>query len=124
LKTVFIEATSPQGNHGKFMLARWEGEEWARRSPIHDHLQLLACGHDPQHLLVLDLETCEGAVMRPGGYAHADLEKHAIWVCPLFEPFLEWLWKQDCSDLDKLPKHVEVSAPLQFAGYRRPGPKE
>ena len=61
------------------------------------------------HLVVLDLQTGEGAIFMPGGLAAADLDKHGIWVCPLFEPFLAWLYKQDLSDLDALPAVVEIT---------------
>lgn len=72
---------------------------------------------------VLDLQTGEGAFFRPGGYAAADLEKHRVWVCPLFEPFLEWLYRQDLTDLGQLPRLVELpDAEFAMRGYRRAGP--
>lgn len=76
-------------------------------------------------LWVMDLETGEGGLFRPGGYARGDLQKHRIWVCPMFEPFLTWLYKQDLSNesLDALPKGVALDAPFEWAGYRRPGPR-
>ena len=75
-------------------------------------------------MLVVDLETGEGAMFSPGGLAAADLQKHRIWVCPMFEPFLAWLYKQDLSDLTKLPKHVDLpDAPFEMHGYRREGKK-
>jgi hypothetical protein len=44
-------------------------------------------------------------------------------VCPLFEPFLEWLYEQDLTDLSTLPRRVELpDAEFSFTGYRRPGP--
>lgn len=71
---------------------------------------------------MLDLETGEGALFLPGGYASADLDKHKVWVCPLFEPFLAWLYKQDLQDLSKLPDLVDLpDAPFQWSGYRRSG---
>ena len=70
----------------------------------------------------LRLQTGEGAMFRPGGSPAADLDKHAVWVCPLFQPFLAWLYEQDLTDLDALPAHVELpDAEFAFAGYRRPG---
>jgi hypothetical protein len=122
MRTKFIEATNGPRNWGKFMLARFTIEEWARRSAIHGGYLIAATGWTPDHLLVVDLETGEGALFRHGGHAKADLEKHRIWVCPLFEPFLTWLYAQDVSDLDALPAHVDLpDAEFQFSGYRRSG---
>lgn len=44
-----------------------------------------------------------------------------IWICPLFEPFLTWLYQQDLSDLEQLPDTVEIDAPFSMQGYRRSG---
>jgi hypothetical protein len=60
------------------------------------------------HLWVLDLETGEGACFKPGGLASADLQKHKIWVCPLFEPFLVWLYEQKLDDLQQPPDHIDL----------------
>jgi hypothetical protein len=80
-------------------------------------------GKNPDAVLVHDLETNEGAFFRPGGLASADLQKHRIWVCPLFEPFLAWLYLQDLRDLNALPSLVHLpDVPFDFAGYRRAGP--
>jgi hypothetical protein len=51
-----------------------------------------------------------------------------IWVCPLFEPFLEWLYERYREagelDLDELPDVVELpGAEFAFHGHRRPGPE-
>lgn len=126
MKTKIIEATNGPYNWGKFMLGRFD-EEWSRISSIapSDRYPLLrAVGLDDKHLLVLDLQTSEGAIFRPGGLAAADLEKHRIWVCPLFEPFLAWLYEQDLSDLNQLPDHIDLpDAPFMWRGHRRPGPE-
>lgn len=112
-------------NWGKFLLMRFDAE-WAYRSAV-DALPLLATrGWCPEHLWVMDLQTGEGACFRPGGLASGDLNSHAIWVCPMFEPFLEWLYKQDLSDLGKLPQLVsftpeETRQHTSLKGYRRPG---
>jgi hypothetical protein len=125
--TKFIEATNGPQNWGKFAVCRFEPEEWRRTSvvnPADSRPMLGARGWTPRHVLVLDLQTGEGAIFRPGGLARADLQKHRIWVCPLFEPFLEWLYKQDLDDLDALPSHVDLpEAPFEVSGYRRPGPQ-
>lgn len=129
--TKFIEATNEVNgrpfNYGKFMVARFTSEEWRRRTVIENphgeaiHL-LSRCGWESGHVMVFDLQTGEGALFRPGGYVKADLDKHKVWVCPLFEPFLAWLYGQDLADLDQLPAHVHLKdAPAAMAGYRRGG---
>jgi hypothetical protein len=124
MKNVFIEATNGPQNWGKFMVARFDAE-WARPSAIEPFRSLLgAVGWAHEHILVFDLQTGEGAIFKPGGLASADLQKHRIWVCPLFEPFLAWLYRQDLTDLDRLPKHVDLpDAEFQMFGYRREGPE-
>lgn len=125
-KIVEVTNDLPGGglNYGKFMLLRWTAEEWAYRSrlPGYDSPLMRSIGHDRGHLWVLDLQTCEGAMFRPGGHAHNDLQKHRIWVCPLYEPFLAWLYKQP--DPWAIPECVRLAVPGDFAGYRRPGPEQ
>lgn len=126
MQTHFIEAShGGTGNWGKFMLGRFTEEEWATHSALPEALDqrlLGGRGWAPFHLWVSDLQTGEGAIFRPGGLASADLEKHEIWVCPMFEPFLVWLYKQDLADLTKLPRYVEFpKAAFNLAGYRRKG---
>ena len=121
-----IEATQGS-NWGKFMLARFTPGEWLYPSAVAGAALLPQIGTSPRAIWVLDLQTCEGAafVAYPGGSPKADLDKHRIWVCPLFEPFLTWLYRQDLSDLSALPRLVTLSqheAPFQFYGYRRSGP--
>jgi len=98
-------------------------DEWRRHSVVGDAVRplLTQCGWGPGHLWVMDLQTLEGAAFRHGGYAKADLDKHRIWVCPLFEPFLTWLYTQDAAQLGELPQPVILDAPLALAGYRRSG---
>jgi hypothetical protein len=130
VETKLIEVTqgAERGfNWGKFLLGRFD-HEWMHPSAVGEDSRrplLYQCGwtRATGHLWVLDLQTGEGAFFRPGGSAHADLEKHRIWVCPMFEPFLEWLYAQDLSDLRALPPLVELpDAPAALSGYRRPGP--
>jgi hypothetical protein len=134
MKTKIIEGVQSKehpGNWGKFLVGIPD-IEWARGSEVSPGGALLnACGWSHGHVWVLDLQTGEGAFFKPGGYAAADLRKHAIWVCVLFEEFLGWLyeyWRENGGgilDLDALPDVVELpNAPFAFAGYRRPGPEE
>lgn len=126
MKSAVIEASNGL-NWGKFLIARFDEEEWALRPAVHDAMDttplLRQLGWGRDHVWFLDLQTGEGAFLRPGGMASADLRKHAIWVCPLFEPFLEWAYQQDLTQIDALPRLVELpNAPAAFHGYRRPGP--
>jgi len=120
--TKIIEATNGF-NWGKFAVCRFTLDQWCKVSPISHAPLLSGLGWDPRFIWVLDLQTGEGAFFRPGGLASADLNKHKIWVCPLYEPFLEWLYKQDLVELEFLPDVVELpNAESSFHGYRRPGP--
>jgi len=127
MKTKFIEAVtktdSNAKNWGKFMLARFDEDEWNRQSTVGSHALLREVGWAPLHLMVFDLQTGEGAIFKPHGSAHADLEKHAVWVCPMFEPFLTWLYTQDVTNIELLPSYVEIEGEFMLSGYRRPGPK-
>jgi hypothetical protein len=141
--TKFIEAVSADdgayGNHGKFAVACFEPHEWGVPSIIdieQGHITSLVarCGWTTEHFFVLDLQTGEGALFKLGGYAKADLDKHAVWVCPLFEPFLEWLYEQynlftadglgGLEFFEALPTRVQFERPVEWAGYRRPGPDD
>jgi len=122
--TKIIEATNGF-NWGKFLVGRFDEQEWSYRSQVSDSgMPLLReIGWGPGHLWVLDLQTGEGGYFRvsPYGHAHNDLNKHKIWVCPMFEPFLVWLYQQD-HDLKTLPAVVDLTgAESAFHGYRRPG---
>ena len=113
-----------RGNElGKVMVARFTESEWQRRSEVGGQSMLAERGWTKDNLLVLDLQTGEGAVFKPGGYAKGEPDKHAVWVCPLFEPFLGWLYAQDWADIEKLPALVKIKSPVSaLYGYRRPGP--
>lgn len=127
METHIIEATNGPQNWGKFLIGAFT-EEWQRLpatpGQTYPASLLIQRGWTNKHRLVLDLETGEGAIFKHGGYARADLDKHRIWVCPLFEPFLAWLYTQDLTDITKLPEHVDLpDAPFQWQGYRRSGPQ-
>lgn len=125
MQTKIVEATNGF-NWGKFMVGRFDEQEWRYRSLVSDSgMPLLReIGWGPGHLWVLDLQTGEGAYFRisPYGIAHSDLNKHKVWVCPMFEPFLQWLYGQDVADLAQLPAVVDLAgAESAIWGYRRPG---
>lgn len=128
MKTILIEANGNGGNWGKFLVARFTNE-WDHVSAIERESRglvlplLCAVGWGKDALLVLDLQTGEGSIFRPGGCAKADLNKHKIWVCPLFEPFLTWLYRQDLTDIETLPRVIELEHGLELSGYRRSGPE-
>ncbi len=122
-----IEATNGF-NWGKFMLQKFD-TEWSEQSAVDPGPLIQRLGWTNKHLWVLDLQTGEGAFFHPGGIASADLNKHRIWVCPMYEPFLEWVYRQDLSDITKLPSLVELTLEetaqhTAMYGYRRPGPAE
>ena len=121
MKTKIIEATNGPQNWGKFLVGEFDSE-WEVRSKVSPPAPLLRSrGHHERERLVLDLETSEGAIFTLGGSAKYDLDKHKIWVCPLFEPFLKWLYNQPL-DLDALPAHIDLpKAPFSLHGYRRKG---
>jgi len=127
MKTQIVEVTNGPNNWGKFLVGQFNGEEYARKSVVDEGADLSArslvsvLGWSSSHFLLLDLQTGEGAIFRKGGYAAADLDKHRVWVCPMFQPFLEWLYAR--ADLVDLPAHVDLpDAPFAMYGYRRPGP--
>ena len=124
MQTKIVEASNGF-NWGKFMLGRLDSE-WSHRSAVSGlSMPLLReLGWGDEHLWVLDLQTGEGACFRinPKGRASNDLNKHRVWVCPLFEPFLQWLYQQDVADIERLPSVVELPrTELAFWGYRREG---
>jgi hypothetical protein len=123
MQLVFIEVTNGK-NWGKFFVGRFDSAERMYRSKLGITPLLRSIGWGNDDIIVFDLQTCEGAGFTPwkGGIASADLNKHRVWVCPMFEPFLQWLYRQDLADLTKLPPLVELSdAEFQMYGYRREG---
>jgi hypothetical protein len=128
VRTKIIEAVSPQGNFGKFLLGVPD-EEWSRLSEVEPSRFVLGLhGWTRKHVLIVDLATGEGAFFLHGGLASADLRKKRVWVCPLFEPLLEWFHQQQLPmtvngllDLSGLPNIVHLDHPLEFRGCRRSG---
>lgn len=133
MKQKFIEACqTPQGpNWGKFAVFQWEPTDWAYESAVDVGASLLRSrGRNPDSLLVVDLETNEGAWFRPGGSVEYDIRKKRIWVCVMFGSLLQWLYNQATEakkagrvfDIDDLPPVVYIPDTIDAASYRRPGP--
>ena len=128
MKQKIIEATSKAGNYGKFMVMAFDEEDWKLKSKVDGNPFLASRGWGRVHFAVLDLQTGEGAVFQHGGLARADLQKHQIWVCPLFEHFLAWLYTQEIERVTRtleLPDVVDLGdVQFEMYGHRRPGPSE
>jgi hypothetical protein len=126
MQAKIVEATNGF-NWGKFMVAKLSDRELATESAVDPGSNLFrSIGYNFQNIWVFDLQTREGAAFYPKGHARADLHKHKVWVCPMFEPFLEWLYTQDCSNISLLPALVELDPEATkhhtaMWGYRRPG---
>lgn len=130
MRTHLVEVTQNREsgfNWGKFLLGRFDDNEWDHPSDMlgpYAASLIGSQGWGREHMLVLDLATGEGAIFRPGGVARADLDKHKVWVCPMFEPFLEhmYAWIRDGRDAFDLPDVVELpDAQPEMQGYRRQG---
>lgn len=123
----YVEVTN-DFNHGKFLVGIFEKTDWDVPAAILggqglSGALLRRCGWGQEHFLLFDLQTGEGAVLRHGGMPKADLDKHQVWVCPMYEPFLAHLYSLSFEALVDLPAVVELpDAPSAQFGYRRPGP--
>ncbi len=137
MDTKFVEAGhGPDGgNWGKFLVGRYTEDELAEPA------QFPGCegsrrlvnlgGPGRQDIWVLDLQTGEGARF-PIEFVrdvdvHHQLNKHRIWVCPLYEPFVAFLFgyigNHQRTWWDTLPRTVEMpTAGIVVFGRRRPGP--
>lgn len=130
MKTHIVEVTNNDANWGKLMVCVHDDAETSYQSQMSPSkfgtplLRQIGCAGD--EVWVLDLQTGEGARFRPGGLAAADLDKHRVWVCPMFQPFLEWLYaNQDLIREWKLPATLNLpEAQFDWRGYRREGPEE
>ena len=121
MQTKFMEVTNNNKNWGKFLLFRFDNE-WQYKSAFTGRSLLHEVGWNQENIFVLDLQTGEGARFMPGGLASADLDKHKIWVYPMYEPFLNWLYRQNLEDLTKLPDSLDIpEAEFAMRGYRRGG---
>jgi hypothetical protein len=127
MKSKIVEVCQPQPvNWGKFIIAQFDEQEASHISAVSNFPLLAEIGYWGDlrtWLWVFDLQTGEGAifpVLNRGGCQY-DLEKHQIWVCPLYEPFLEWLYRNYNGDVDDIPNYLEIDVPASLHGYRRPG---
>lgn len=122
-------------NWGKFVLLRHSPEDLHRRSalPGQENASLLyGRKWDAEGTFITDLQTGEGCVFYLDGGADEQSRllnnKHQVWVCPMFEPFVRWLadthpeLARGGGDITSLPSVVELPlAPTSMAGYRREG---
>lgn len=80
MDTKIIEANQDNVFYGKFLLGRFDREEWARPAIMQGMRSLLHNeGWTSDHILILDLSRPgNGSIFRPGGYAKADLKKRRL----------------------------------------------
>jgi hypothetical protein len=91
-------------------------EPVARISEIHiescpGRRLLRMCGWSPICCGCWISRPAKGRASKLGGRGSVDLSesgKQQIWVCPMFEPFLEWFYRRDLNDSDKLPALVNL----------------
>jgi hypothetical protein len=125
MKTQIIEAHGNGGNFGKFMVCQLDTDEWERKSVVDPDGRSLLASIGYWHrdwFWLLDLQTGEGVFVQPKGRASWQLDKHKVWVCPLFEPFMDWFISQEPTDVAELPIEVLLpDAPGALYGYRRAG---
>ncbi len=135
MDTKFVEVGhGPSGgNWGKFMIARYTANELLEPTqfPGCEGQRIVSLrGSGRHHIWVMDLATGEGARFpvdlggHPGATARKHLDDHQIWVCPLFEPFIGWLYDFSSANpntwWDELPRTIEIpEAGFAFAGFRR-----
>ena len=123
MDTKIVEATNGYW-YCKFLVGAFT-DEWSRRPEAPNErtgmMSVLAlAGWGPERLLVLDLETGNGGIFAPHGYAPADIEKHGLTklVSPLFRPFLAWLyirWQAYSRPLAVVPFLHQLPITVSFA---------
>lgn len=131
----FVEVThgTEMGNWGKFQLLQLQIEDVTYQSEVHKQMGesaplLRQIGFQRNYIWFLDLQTLEGVAMPPPNGDAAThvkyyLDKHQIWVCLLYEPFVSWFWQQGFKSIKECPPLVELpDAPGGLHGYRRGGP--
>jgi hypothetical protein len=132
VKSKFLEVTN-KANWAKLQLLQWEPSDLARPSLVQKGKVLLNAvqvrrgdAADPlTAVFVRDLQTQEGCEFYPSPEADCktQLDMHRVWVCPLFYPFVSWLFANYQGDVTSLPDLVELadSKKQEYQGYRRPG---
>lgn len=126
MRTKIVEAT--QGlNFGKFLVGELDEKEIAHPSSIDvGKSTIRACGFGDvgRWRWVMDLQTREGIFVQFGGVAVNDLNKHQVWVCPMFEPTLVKLYEYGSAPVESLPDLIELPADVGGAlyGHRRNAP--
>lgn len=118
----FVEATNGPQNWGKFAVCRFTDDEWKVLSQVDGRPLLAGRGWSREHTLIVDLQTGEGAFF-PEWVHKSDLDKHAIWVCPMFEHALLKILAGDHDPMKTEPLIDFPDAPFEYAGYRRGGPQ-
>lgn len=135
--THFIEATNFYDggcNWGKFLITAFDGYDWLvpaveAEGPLLAALPGKERWNPETSAIVFDLQTGEGARFDLRGDPISQLERHKIWVCPMFEPFLVWLFAlvqarppgPERFRINNLPTVAKFPAHSALAGYRRPG---
>lgn len=135
----FVEAgQAPEGggNWGKFAVARWstlEMREPTRFPGCEGQFITGLTGSPFDHIWLLDIQAGEGALFSINNPIPVDvphqLNEKQIYICPMFEPFMTWLWEHIRSHqgtnldwFDELPRVVVLpEAPFDLYGYRRRG---
>jgi len=126
MRLYLFEASSGWAkNYGTFAVGRLGSEELRQESAYYPGSSALGQRkYDERKLWAMDMVTCEGAAFDPKADLVSQLERHQIWVCVLYEPFLRWLGQQDLRDLSILPRKVDLpDVPPALVGYRRTGPE-
>jgi hypothetical protein len=116
MNTKIVEVTNGRA-WGKFLIGWFDLVEWARHSAIlpgdaslGQHPLLSLSGWSPEHFLLLDLDTGEGRLFKHRGLADQDMANKHLFVGPMFEPFLTWLYDQPLEDVRslRLPKLITL----------------
>ncbi len=98
---------------GTFLVARFDEQEWRHVSEFDRAPLLRGRGGAPDHVLVVDPQTGEGAIFGPGGVAPADLNKDRIWGCPLSSRSSLGSTRS-LDDLGSLQRLVRLQAPSAY----------
>jgi hypothetical protein len=133
MNTRLVEVTDG-AFYGKFLVAQFDEAEWRHEAEVFKesihrpvpYALLDVCGWSRDHLLVLDLETGNGTIFRPGGHLAHDMEKRQMgYVCPLYRPFLGWLYEHAARTggiaLDDIPAILHMGPFMTLHARESPG---